>query len=68
MSTSHALLHLGIFFFDTCEYDSPRLYLLGVFVDLKIAFDTVNDVMYLIEHAIVIIDWIISCNCPNYTI
>ncbi len=25
-------------------------------------------VMYLIEHAIVIIDWIIAYNCPNYTI
>ena len=24
--------------------------------------------LYLIEHASVIIDWIIACNCPNYTI
>ena len=24
--------------------------------------------MYLIEHASVIIVWIIACNCPNYTI
>ena len=24
--------------------------------------------MYLIEHASVIIDWIIACNCPNNTI
>ena len=27
----------------------------------------VADGMYLIEQAGVIIDWIIACNCPNYT-
>ena len=28
----------------------------------------VADGMYLIEEAGIITDWIIACNCPNYTI
>ena len=30
--------------------------------------NVVADGMYLVEHADATIDWIIACNCPNYTI
>ena len=51
------------------EYDYPK------YARKTIIFHPQNtismciaDGMYIIEQAGVIIDWIIACNCPNYTI
>ena len=39
-----------------------------IFSIFKILSVCVADGMYLIEQAGVIIDWVIACNCLNYTI
>ena len=48
---------------DNLEYDYLKYARKTIFSSVCVA-----DGMYLIEQADVIIDWIIACNCLNYTI
>ena len=50
------------------KYDYLKYARKTIFSIFKTLSVCVADGMYLIEQAGVIIDWIIACNCLNYTI